>query len=66
MEVKVVSNQIDRALRDLKRKLIKEGLFREISKRKFYLKPSVRMKLKRKEAEKKRSKERKLLANRTF
>lgn len=59
MEVKVVNNQVERAMRDLKKKLIREGLFKELSKRRFYFKPSVRTKLKREEAEKRRIKERK-------
>ena len=59
MEVKVVNNQVERAMRDLKKKLIREGLFKELSKRRFYYKPSVRIKLKREEAEKRRIKERK-------
>jgi len=59
MEVKVINNQVEKALRDLKRKLIKEGLFKEISRRRFYAKPSIRAKLKREESEKKKSRDRK-------
>lgn len=59
MQVKVVNNQVERALRDLKRKLIREGLFKELSKRRFYLKPSIRQKIKREDADKRRNKDRK-------
>ncbi|MBL0691663.1 MAG: 30S ribosomal protein S21 [SAR324 cluster bacterium] len=66
MDIKVINNQMERALRDLKRKLIREGLFREISKRRFYAKPSVKAKLKREEAQKRRSRERVKARSRTF
>ena len=57
IEVKVSNDQVDRAMRDLKRKLIKEGLFKELSRRKFYIKPSVARRVKRAQAEKVRKKE---------
>lgn len=41
----------------LKRTLIKEGLFKELKKRKFYVKPSLAKKLKREAAEKQRNKD---------
>ncbi|OGG97688.1 MAG: 30S ribosomal protein S21, partial [Candidatus Lambdaproteobacteria bacterium RIFOXYD12_FULL_49_8] len=41
MEIKVVNNQVERAMRELKRLLIREGLFKEIKKRRYYAKPSV-------------------------
>ncbi|MDH5559961.1 MAG: 30S ribosomal protein S21 [Deltaproteobacteria bacterium] len=59
MEIKVVNNQVDRAMRELKRMLIREGLFKELKKRRFYSKPCVKTKLKREEAEKTRHKDRK-------
>ena len=59
MEIKVINNQVEVALRDLKRRMIREGVFKEVSKRKFYLKPSARLKVKREDAEKRRHKERK-------
>ncbi len=58
MEIRVFDNQIDKAMRDLKRKLATEGTFRELKKRRFYLKPSEAKKLKQKEAEKRRAKAR--------
>lgn len=60
MEIRVVDNQIEKALRDLKRKMAGEGILREVKKRRHYLKPSERKKLKRKEAEKRRVKARKM------
>ena len=57
IEVKVNNEMVDRAMRDLKRKLIKEGLFKELSRRKFYIKPSVAKRIKRSQAAKVRKKE---------
>jgi len=45
---------VDRALKVLKRQLSKEGLFKELKRRRFFVKPSIRKKLKIKEAKKKR------------
>lgn len=59
MEVKVVNNQIERSMRELKRMLIREGLFKELKKRRYYYKPCVKNRLKREEAEKARHKDRK-------
>jgi small subunit ribosomal protein S21 len=42
MQVFVRDNNIDQALKALKRKLQREGVFREIRRKKFYEKPSVR------------------------
>ena len=58
MEIRVQDNQIDKAIRDLKRKLAKEGVLRDLKRKRFYLKPSERKKLKQKEAEKRRAKAR--------
>ena len=54
MFVNVYQNQVEQALKGLKRRLNKEGLFKELKRRRFYQKPSVRKKLKIKEAKKKR------------
>jgi len=59
MEVKIVNNQVERGMRELKRMLIREGLFKELKKRRNFSKPSVKNKLKREEAEKTRHKDRK-------
>ena len=57
MEVKVYNNEVSRALKFLSKKMVKEGVMKEIKKRKFYEKPSVKKKRKRKEAIKKRLKD---------
>jgi small subunit ribosomal protein S21 len=56
LEIKVFSNNIEKALKDLKIKLHKEGIFKELKKRRFYEKPSVKEKRKRIEARKKKMK----------
>jgi small subunit ribosomal protein S21 len=55
-EVKVLDNQLEKALKVLKRKLAQDGTFKEIKKRRFYEKPSVKKKRKRQEAMKRRAK----------
>lgn len=52
MEV-VVENNIEKAMKILKRKLIKEGLFKELKSRRYYEKPSEKRKRKVKESIKK-------------
>ena len=52
LEVKV-DHSIEKAIKVLKRKLIKEGLFKELKSRRFYEKPSERNKRKLKESLKK-------------
>src|ERR1700680_3104178 len=56
MEIRV-EGSIDQAMRVLKRKLAKEGVFKQWKKRAFYEKPSVRRKRKRVEAQRRRRKE---------
>jgi small subunit ribosomal protein S21 len=56
LEIKVSENNVEGALRVLKRKLQKEGLFKEIKRRKSYEKPSEKEKRKRREARQKRMK----------
>jgi len=56
MQVIVHNNQIEKAIRDLKKKLSQEGFFSEIKERRFYDKPSVRRKKKRAKAAKRRRK----------
>lgn len=48
-----VDNNIEKAMKILKRKLIKEGLFKELKSRRYYEKPSERRKRKHKESLKK-------------
>jgi len=50
MIVEVRNNNVDRALKILKRKLMEDGLFKEVQKRKFYEKPSDKKRRKRREA----------------
>ncbi|MCH8207682.1 MAG: 30S ribosomal protein S21 [Nitrospinae bacterium] len=54
MEVSVHQNQVEKALKALKRQMTKEGLLKELKRRRFYEKPSVEKKRKQKEAKKKR------------
>jgi len=61
LEVKVINNQLEHALRTLKRKLVMNGVFKDIKKQRYYVKPSVKKKIKQKEALKRR-----LKAARTF
>ena len=56
MEVKVFDNQVEQALKVLKREMLKGGLFKEMKRRAFYEKPSVKRKRKQAEARKKRLK----------
>ena len=56
MDIKVYGNDVEKALKSLKRQLQKEGLFKEIKQRSFYEKPSVKEKRKKREAAKKRVK----------
>ncbi len=63
MEIKVVNNNVEKALRVAKKKLAADGLFRELKRRRFYEKPSVKRKAKEREAARRRQK---LLAKRVF
>ena len=54
LEVTVYQNQVEKALKVLKRQMTKEGLLKELKRRRFYEKPSVKKKRKQKEAKKKR------------
>ena len=42
MQIIVRDNNVDQALRALKKKLQREGVFREMKRRRYYEKPSVR------------------------
>ena len=50
MEIKVINNNVEKALRVAKKKLAADGLFRELKRRRFYEKPSVKRKAKEREA----------------
>jgi len=56
VEVRVQSRDIEKALRNLKKKLQLDGVFGELKKRRFYEKPSVKKKRKRLEAQKRKRK----------
>ena len=62
--IKIGHNQHPvRAVQKLKNKLIAEGLFQELKRRRYYAKPSLKKRLKREEAARTRVKDqRKLLA----
>jgi len=61
MSIIVHANDIDRALRDLKRMIQREGILKDLKNRRFYEKPSVKKKRKQLEAARRR---RKALRNR--
>ena len=56
MYVKVFNNDIEGAMKELKKKLAKEGFFAELKERRFYDKPSVKRKKKILKAAKRRNK----------
>ncbi|HEY3277370.1 MAG TPA: 30S ribosomal protein S21 [Syntrophorhabdaceae bacterium] len=56
MDIRVQGDNIEKAIKDLKRKLQMEGLFKEIKKRSFYEKPSEKIRRKQREAQKRRLK----------
>lgn len=56
MRIEVFDNQIEPALKALKKEMLKGGIFKEMKRRTYYEKPSVKRKRKRAEARKKRRK----------
>lgn len=56
MEIKVIDNQVEQALKIFKRQLAKDGVLKEMKKRRFYEKPSAKRKRKQAEARRKRMK----------
>lgn len=56
MEIIVQGGDVERALKILKNKLLKDGFFREIKKRKYYEKPSEKKKHKQMEARRRKRK----------
>jgi small subunit ribosomal protein S21 len=57
ISVKVHDNNVGKAISKLKNILVNEGLFKELKDRKHYVKPSLKKKLKREEAEKQRQRD---------
>jgi small subunit ribosomal protein S21 len=52
------TKDVERAIKALKRKVAQEGIYKELKRRRFYEKPSVKTKRKQREAERRRRKER--------
>jgi len=56
VEIRVFNNNVEKALKIAKKKLAGEGLFRELKRRRFYEKPSLKRKNKEREAQRRRQK----------
>ena len=56
LKIEVVDNQIEGALKALKKQMLKDGVFQEMKRRAAYEKPSVKRKRKQAAARKKRRK----------
>jgi small subunit ribosomal protein S21 len=56
VRIEVFDNQIEPALKALKKEMVKGGLFKEMKRRAYYEKPSVKRKRKQAEARRKRRK----------
>ena len=54
MKIVVFDNQVEAALKQLKKQMLKDGLYQEMKKRAYYEKPSVKRKRKSAQARKKR------------
>ena len=54
MKIEVFDNQIEAALKQLKKQMLKDGLFQEMKRRAHYEKPSVKRKRKAAAARKRR------------
>lgn len=54
MKIEVFDNQVEPALKALKKQMLKEGLFQEMKRRAHYEKPSIKRKRKQAAARKKR------------
>ncbi len=57
IEVRVERDNVQRAISQLKRLMAREGILKEVKNRRFYEKPSVKDKRKRRDAERRRRKE---------
>jgi len=56
LEIRVSGNDVEGAIKLLKRKLQRDGLLRDLKERRFYEKPSVKTRRKQREAQKRRRK----------
>ena len=54
MRIEVFENQIEPALKALKKEMVKAGVFQEMKRRAYYEKPSVKRKRKQAQARKRR------------
>jgi small subunit ribosomal protein S21 len=54
MKIEVFDNQIEAALKTLKKRMLKDGVYQEMKRRAYYEKPSVKRKRKQAQARKKR------------
>ena len=62
IEVQVRGNNVEKAMRVLKKKLLKDGMMRELKERQYYSKPSWKKREKKKESIRRHKKEQKLKA----
>ena len=62
IEVQVRGNNVEKAMRVLKKKLLKDGLMRELKDRQYYSKPSLVKREARKQAVRRLKKEQRLKA----
>ena len=60
LEVKVRNNNVEKAIRQLKKKVMKDGLLKELKRRQFYEKPSLKRQRLKKESIKRVNKLRRL------
>ena len=60
LEVKVKNNNVEKAIRQLKKKVMKDGLLKELKRRQFYEKPTLMRQRKAKEGLKRLNKLRRL------
>ena len=60
LEVKVRNNNVEKAMRQLKKKVMKDGLLKELKRRQYFEKPSLKRQRKLKESMKRVNKLRRL------
>lgn len=59
MEIEITKTMpLEKAMKIMKKKLLREGVFKELKRRRYFEKPSDRKRRKRKEAERERSRKR--------
>ena len=60
LEVTVRNNNVEKAMRVLKKKLLKDGMMKELKERQYYSKPSLRKREEKKQAIRRYKKDQKL------